>query len=714
MLNNFIYAQSKAMFEERIAEVPTEAIVFIEDTKEIWTHGTYFDCSTLDPSIIPNLQMEIDELRMSFNNKADVDGSYPDMTVGFAEDLGGAEFTQESEFTIRATADGEVVKDGAARIESIKGNSIVIDNEIIDMKVQSIKSVGRNAWDEEWEVGYINANGQNTASTTVIRSKNYINTLPNAAYYVTNNNLVVYQYDSDKNFLSLSVVNKQFTTSQNCRYIRFATASTYGIIYNHDICINLSDTDFNGQYEPYMEAREDLSIVAKYFPNGMRSAGSAYDEIRYNKSTNKWEKVVRIGEVDMGSLNWVLDGSGFFYATIVLMKKMSAKVISSLYNQYSTSAVLGQFANYPDKVVCTAASTSVANVLVKDTEYANVASFKSAMSGVMLYYELAEPIITEIEDPGFSYQVWNGGTEQVVASNSAPFKADITYNFSANEWIKQNRFDIEDLKSKIDLGPFYGTCDTAADATAKTITVSEDFKLVTGTQVVVKFTYGNTATSTCTLNVNNTGSKNIGSTGYGKLMYLTGDGTVTFVYNGSVWNCLSSDQMLTSGSINNGYTLQVLNTETAGLAIANGRSVMGGVDGDLYIAHAGTNENAIYCTGGNISTLTGAIKGNIVRNTRTITATTTLDAKDNIVLCQNTSNIDVNIDTSKMTSGQVITLIKETPNQITVRTKDGSGTNISYLKTFGSSVTTASAEALSAVGIWNIYCIGSYVYLYKL
>lgn len=35
MLNNFIYAKSKAMFEERIAEVPNEAIVFIEDTKEI-------------------------------------------------------------------------------------------------------------------------------------------------------------------------------------------------------------------------------------------------------------------------------------------------------------------------------------------------------------------------------------------------------------------------------------------------------------------------------------------------------------------------------------------------------------------------------------------------------------------------------------------------------------------------------------------------------
>mgnify|MGYP006969168079 CR=1 FL=1 len=63
MLTNFIYAQSKAMFEERLAEVPNDAIVFIEDTKEIWTHGTYFDCSTLDPNIIPNLQMEIDELK---------------------------------------------------------------------------------------------------------------------------------------------------------------------------------------------------------------------------------------------------------------------------------------------------------------------------------------------------------------------------------------------------------------------------------------------------------------------------------------------------------------------------------------------------------------------------------------------------------------------------------------------------------------------------
>lgn len=44
MLNNFIYAKQKSLFEEALnnGEVLDEAIVFIEDTREIWNHGTYF------------------------------------------------------------------------------------------------------------------------------------------------------------------------------------------------------------------------------------------------------------------------------------------------------------------------------------------------------------------------------------------------------------------------------------------------------------------------------------------------------------------------------------------------------------------------------------------------------------------------------------------------------------------------------------------------
>lgn len=134
MLTNFIYAKSKAMFEERIADVPNDAIVFIEDTKEIWTHGTYFDCSTLDPNIIPNLQTEIAELRANVNNKADTNGTYPDMTVGtaeMAETLGGRPFINNAEFTFRATADKDnSVTDGMATITKLMGNSVVWNNMV--------------------------------------------------------------------------------------------------------------------------------------------------------------------------------------------------------------------------------------------------------------------------------------------------------------------------------------------------------------------------------------------------------------------------------------------------------------------------------------------------------------------------------------------------------------------------------------------------------
>lgn len=54
MLNNFIYAKTKDLFlkELEAGNVLDEAIVFIENTKEIWNHGTYFDGKSVDISDI--------------------------------------------------------------------------------------------------------------------------------------------------------------------------------------------------------------------------------------------------------------------------------------------------------------------------------------------------------------------------------------------------------------------------------------------------------------------------------------------------------------------------------------------------------------------------------------------------------------------------------------------------------------------------------------
>lgn len=52
MKNKFIYAKKRSLFEQSLNNgvVSDEAIGFIEDTKEIWNHGTYFKCGAVDLS----------------------------------------------------------------------------------------------------------------------------------------------------------------------------------------------------------------------------------------------------------------------------------------------------------------------------------------------------------------------------------------------------------------------------------------------------------------------------------------------------------------------------------------------------------------------------------------------------------------------------------------------------------------------------------------
>lgn len=46
MLEKFIFTEEKALFEKELAlgQIPQDTIAFIADTKEIWTHSTYFKC----------------------------------------------------------------------------------------------------------------------------------------------------------------------------------------------------------------------------------------------------------------------------------------------------------------------------------------------------------------------------------------------------------------------------------------------------------------------------------------------------------------------------------------------------------------------------------------------------------------------------------------------------------------------------------------------
>lgn len=113
------------------------------------------------------------------------------------------------------------------------------------------KRCGVNQWDEEWEVGAISTStGQNTSSTTRIRSKNYVPVDPEKTFWFvgTGYNAEVLFYDKYKNFISkrspdVPTAGGLLNQPSNCYFVRFTMYSGYGTTYRNDIGINCPSTD---------------------------------------------------------------------------------------------------------------------------------------------------------------------------------------------------------------------------------------------------------------------------------------------------------------------------------------------------------------------------------------------------------------------------------------------------------------------------------------
>lgn len=106
----------------------------------------------------------------------------------------------------------------------------------------------------------------------------------------------------------------------------------------------------------------------------------------------------------------------------------------------------------------------------------------------------------------------------------------------------QNQIDA--LKNQT---PYYGICSTSASVVAKTATIT-GFALSSGAKVVVKFTYGCTATSP-TLNISSTGAKAIYYKGAAVPSgFITANAFVELVYDGTRYNIVGD---LTQSQVDN-------------------------------------------------------------------------------------------------------------------------------------------------------------------
>lgn len=179
------------------------------------------------------------------------------------------------------------VEEFYARIPSGIDIKAYNEGEIINLNTDSIFTIGLNQWDEQWELGIFDKDtGEPSSSSSVICCVNEIKVFANTEYYcclpfVENVYLTVLFYDRLGNYIGhTTATNSVFITPKDCAYMKFYCSEEYGTTYNNDICINLSHTGYkNGTYEPYKEFTRELPVIKKYFPDGMKKAGSAFDSI---------------------------------------------------------------------------------------------------------------------------------------------------------------------------------------------------------------------------------------------------------------------------------------------------------------------------------------------------------------------------------------------------------------------------------------------------
>lgn len=299
--------------------------------------------------------------------------------------------------------------------------------------LQSHDTVGFNQWDEEWEVGVFDNNGEPYgAATNAIRSKTFCKCVPNTTYYCRSSKteseyyIHMFYYDADKNFISRAYENNRtFTTPQNAHYFKICTQTnlyTYGGTYLNDICINLSDPSRNGEYEPYEKHSYplDSSLTLRGIPKLDASKNFYYDGDEY-ASDGKVKR--KYGVYTIQASNVSLNNNAYTnisYAEIVSLPNMlrspDKQCVHSKFGVGKHGYPFDDASHVGELLVNSAANGFWFGFAKGTTEE----QMKSALDGTTIVYELATPA-TETAEPFQNIQIVDDfGTEGFVSTGIVP------------------------------------------------------------------------------------------------------------------------------------------------------------------------------------------------------------------------------------------------------------------------------------------------------
>lgn len=193
----------------------------------------------------------------------------------------------------------------------------------------------------------------------------------------------------------------------------------------------IKTTDTEGK----VSERKWSETLKKYFPDGLKSAGSAFDEITPTKA------VKRIKTIDLGELNWGYNNESINKKEFFSIEKFESKMNGDFdYIVSSDSLFKKPFAPY---------FWDESLIIETEAEYNNTSELKKALSGVKLCFEYAPEEYT-YDELNLTEQVAEGGTEEAIITDgktSTPLRADIVYPIDAYNTIKANKANIGTLSS---------------------------------------------------------------------------------------------------------------------------------------------------------------------------------------------------------------------------------------------------------------------------
>lgn len=315
-------------------------------------------------------------------------------------------------------------------VKSVGGHSEVIDGEIVSAGVTEVVEQGRNLFDVEkcaalglyygFEIDtnktlQIALKDGKTCPTNVSFGIAYIRGNTMANWLITSQGLVETKTDSSKMTDSTQIMVVCYPGNKE-------TMQSIADAFDIMLVDGIYKPDTMPAYAPFHRNEYPIPDAIKALPGYGWSAGTARNYVDYE---NK-RYVQCVDSVDLGTLTWE-KGESVSFKTHHLAGQKLTKSYSIAPNficpKYSTKT---QNESWGKTSITGISATSNVNgyIYVNDTSYTDATAFKQAMQGVILYYELETPIVTDIStliDDDFlrNIEVESGGSVTFKNSNDS-------------------------------------------------------------------------------------------------------------------------------------------------------------------------------------------------------------------------------------------------------------------------------------------------------